>query len=440
MKFKIDGLVCAGILLLALFLFHSFGGKKASSKKPKLASAGSSAGMSEGATAGERGFTAAGLPGVNPLDGDGNPTQSLTGLTPDPNAAPEAAVEEENHSAPYGTADLAEDLAEIAAAQKAREIRNVVLPTDNRQIFGKQADSQPNFYMYVDRYIDGVNTRPWTGGKYGYVRTPRKTAIGKVYTRLHEGIDIKPVKRDKSNNPLDDIYALSDGKVVYVNSSSGASNYGKYLVIRHDWPEGPFYTLYAHLASAYVSTGKTVKAGDKVARMGYTGKGLNRERSHLHLELAFMTTDRYNYSYNKNIHRNYSGLNLIGMDVARFLEEYQDNPSLTLREFLDGEEPYFKVHTSSAKKPGILKRHPFLGKNMQNESKVQSWEITFNRAGVPLSFEPIEEDSMSTKVVWVKTVNTNHSYLTSGRLSGSGSKASLTSSGTRFVDLLTEKF
>ena len=43
-----------------------------------------------------------------------------------------------------------------------------------------------------------------------------------------------------------------DGTVVYVNSNSKASNYGRYVVVHHDFGSGPFFSLYAHNASELV--------------------------------------------------------------------------------------------------------------------------------------------------------------------------------------------
>ena len=313
----------------------------------------------------------------------------------------------------------------------------LVLPTENREIFGDPS----RFYMHTNRYVKGINTRPWQGGKYGFVRNKRSTQIGVVYTRLHEGIDIRPVRRDKRNVPLDDVRTMSDGTVAYVNSSSSRSNYGKYVVVRHDWPDGSFYSLYAHLASTVVKTGEELEAGAVLGRLGYTGDGIDRERAHVHVELAFLLSERFNTDYSSgSSHKNFNGINLIGIDVARFLKEYQENPYLTVREFLADEDPYFKVITRCKKKPGILERHPWLGKDMGKADDASGWEFTFAQSGVPLAISPSETKVKYPVVTWVKTVNTNHSYMTMGRLVGSGSKAKLSSRGHRFIKLISEAF
>jgi murein DD-endopeptidase MepM/ murein hydrolase activator NlpD len=157
----------------------------------------------------------------------------------------------------------------------------LVLPTDNDAIFSSDPSQ---FYMYTDRNFEGVVSKPWSGGAYGFTRNQKRTAAGIVMTRLHEGIDIRPVRRDASGEPLDEVRSISNGTVVYVSDSPSASNYGRYIVVHHDWGTGPFFSLYAHHKSADVAAGPTVRAGETIGKMGYTGAGINRERAHVHVE------------------------------------------------------------------------------------------------------------------------------------------------------------
>ena len=315
----------------------------------------------------------------------------------------------------------------------------LVLPTGNKSLY----DDPPDFYMHTNRWIDGVNTKPWEGGKYGFVRNPLSTRIGKVYTRLHEGIDIRPLYRDDRGVPLDDVRAISDGTVVYANPSASASNYGKYVVVRHDWPDGCFYSLYAHLASVEAEKDTPVRAGDTLGRLGYTGAGIDRERAHLHLELTMMLSERFDTDYIPGSgHGNYNGINLAGIDVAGFFYEYRNNPQITVSDFLKKEEAHFRVVAPLNKRPGILDRYPWLKSDqVEDEAGVKHWEYTFNCSGVPLSIAPVSAASAKgPSVSWVKPVNTNHSYLTAGRLSGSGNTARLSSRGRRYFTLISESF
>ena len=92
---------------------------------------------------------------------------------------------------------------------------DLVLPTDNDALFSGDGAA---FYQYVERNYKGVKSTPWEGGRYGFVRDPTDTAGGVVYTRFHEGIDIRPLHRDANGDPLDWY-----GADWYPNSSGDAS-------------------------------------------------------------------------------------------------------------------------------------------------------------------------------------------------------------------------
>jgi len=69
----------------------------------------------------------------------------------------------------------------------------ISLPTDNDALF---RGGGPDFYQYIERDFHGEKSTPWEGGRYGFVRNPVPTAQGLVYTRFHEGIDIRCLHRD----------------------------------------------------------------------------------------------------------------------------------------------------------------------------------------------------------------------------------------------------
>ena len=143
------------------------------------------------------------------------------------------------------------------------QVLDLVLPTDNDALFSGDG---PAFYQYVDRDYDGVKSAPWEGGQYGFVRDPKSIEGGIVYTRFHEGIDIRSVHRDTNGEPLDEVRAIADGQVVHVSLVAGYSNYGKYIVIEHRWGGSNYYSLYGHLSSIAVQPGETVKRGFNIAR------------------------------------------------------------------------------------------------------------------------------------------------------------------------------
>ena len=195
------------------------------------------------------------------------------------------------------------------------EAIDLVLPTENDHLFSGQLD---RFYMYVDRTFESEVTKPWEGGSFGFVRSPIRVNGDVVLTKFHEGIDIAPIKRDSAGNPLDLIMSISGGKVVHTSPIAGRSNYGRYVVIEHEWENSMVYSLYAHLAEITAEVGDTVKPGSVIGRMGYTGAGINRTRAHLHLELGFLISENYvdwhkQCVASKNHHGNYNGMNIAGM-------------------------------------------------------------------------------------------------------------------------------
>src|SRR5438874_7837961 len=264
------------------------------------------------------------------------------------------------------------------------------LPTDNDSLFSGGGSA---FYQYIERNFNGVKSTPWEGGQYGFVRDPTDTAGGVVYTRFHEGIDIRPLHRDAHGEPLDEVRAIADGKVVHVNSVPGYSNYGKYIVIEHRWGGSNYYSLYGHLSSIAVQPGDTVKHGQHIAVMGYTGTGLNRERAHLHLELNLMLSREFESWYDAffrndpNHNGIYNGMNLAGLDIARFYLALHKDPSLTIPDFIKTEEIFYKVTLPKSRHFELPKLYPWMLAGPERNEK-SSWEVSFTRSGLPLKIEP----------------------------------------------------
>ncbi|MEM1443805.1 MAG: M23 family metallopeptidase [Verrucomicrobiota bacterium] len=319
----------------------------------------------------------------------------------------------------------------------------LVLPTENEAIFSSDPSQ---FYMYTDRNFEGVTSKPWQGGTYGFSRNQRRTPIGIVFTRFHEGVDIRPVRRDASGNPLDDIRAIANGTVVYVNSTSSLSNYGKYMVVHHDWGEGPFFSLYAHLASATAKAGQQVRAGETIAKMGYTGVGLNRERAHVHMELCMILSDHFPRWYSRhftsqNHHGLFNGINMIGIDIAGLYKAHRANPSITMAQFLAANtEVHYRVLVPKKGDLDFLRRYPWLGRDMKVVRNPKSWEFAFAATGVPLEIRPSSKSLSHPVVTYIKPSGTEHSYLTNGRVTGTGSSGQVTASGSRYLQLITDSF
>src|SRR5438067_7071148 len=319
----------------------------------------------------------------------------------------------------------------------ARDTVDLVLPTDNDALFSGDGAA---FYQYVERDYKGAKSTPWEGGRYGFVRDPVDAAGGTVYTRFHEGIDIRPLHRDTNGDPLDDVRAIADGKVVHVNPIPGYSNYGKYIVIEHRWDGSNYYSLYGHLSSTAVQPGDLVKRGQRIGVMGYTGTGINRERAHLHLELCLMFSRQFEAWYNTffrndpNRHGLYNGMNLAGLDVARLYLALRKNPALTFPEFLATEETFYKITLPKAQHFDLPTLYPWmLGGEKRSGS---SWEVSFARSGVPLKIEPTQRRVAQPEVSYVKNSSAECSYLTRDIVSGRGANAHLTNYGAQLMRLL----
>jgi murein DD-endopeptidase MepM/ murein hydrolase activator NlpD len=323
-------------------------------------------------------------------------------------------------------------------AQAAQhELVDLVLPTDNDALFSGDG---PAFYQYVERNYKGVKSTPWEGGQYGFVRDPTNTGDGVVYTRFHEGIDIRPLHRDANGDPLDEVRAIADGKVVHTNLVPGYSNYGKYVVIEHRWDGSSYYSLYGHLNSIRVHPGDSVARGQPIAIMGYTGVGINRERAHLHLELDLMFSRQFEAWHNAffrndpNHNSIYNGLNLAGLDVARLYLALHKNPSLTIPEFLNDEETFYKVTLPKSRHFDLPKLYPWMIAGKRNEKS--SWDVSFARSGVPLRIESSDRHVTQPELSYVKKSSSDYSHLTRDVIGGRASNAQLTGYGQQLMSLL----
>jgi len=154
---------------------------------------------------------------------------------------------------------------------------------------------------------------------YGSVRTVQ---VGRqVVPSFHEGIDIAPTRRGRGGVALDDVWAAADGVVGYINRHAGDSNYGLYVVLVHQDPIGPVYTLYAHLDEIERSlhVGQPVPRGARLGRMGHTPPHIIPvERSHLHFEVGVILNQNFPTWYRRHRfkpdHGLYHGWNLQGLD------------------------------------------------------------------------------------------------------------------------------
>ena len=225
----------------------------------------------------------------------------------------------------------------------------LVFPTERRAWFDASAEGvfQPT--------ASGRLESAW----FGSTRTASRG--GQLQASFHEGVDVAPARRDRQGRPLDDILCVATGTVAYVNAVAGNSTYGCYVVVEHEDPVGPVYTLYAHLASVAVRPGERVGAGHVLGRMGNTATyAIPLERAHLHFEVGVLLQARFAVWYDaqklKPPHGAYHGWNLVGLDPLAFYRFQQERPAASFAAFLDATPEAFAWTIRAPRLPDYFKR------------------------------------------------------------------------------------
>lgn len=306
-------------------------------------------------------------------------------------------------------------------------------PTENRHLL----DNPEKFYQAT------IEKRTF-GGHYGFVRSSENGPNPRYFDIFHMGLDIRPLWRDANGEPLDPVLAAADGEVVYVNDAPGNSNYGRYVKIFHQFPDGEVCTTYAHLARVTVSAGQQVRAGEPLGVMGYSGAGINKERAHVHFEFGFRTLPDYSRWYDrcgvkmglagKNLHGEYNGMNYIGIDAAPLLLASAKGRPLTLQEIFGRLQPMLTVRVP-AKGDFFYwqKRYPWMVQGGLGQAQPKSWDITCDRMGVPLKFVPSDSIVSGPELIWFKEGLSAQEAFTRGLVAQTG----LAKGGKRWFSQLT---
>ena len=217
-------------------------------------------------------------------------------------------------------------------------------------------------------------------------------------TQFHEGLDIRPVGRDRRGEPTDQIVAAMDGVVRNANSQAGESNYGRYLVLEHPEMSPAIYTLYAHLAKIEpgIRAGVTVKRGQVIGTMGRSAGsgGIPRERAHMHFEIGLMMTQDFEswYGWKKFGSRNeqglWNGMNLMGIDPLDFLRDWRTHKVDNFQQYFDQLRGVVRVRIATNRVPDFITRYPALLRKPMS-GVVAGWEIECNSTGVPFAWTPL---------------------------------------------------
>lgn len=307
------------------------------------------------------------------------------------------------------------------------------LPTDNTTLFTTGGD---DYYVYVDRVFEGVKSRPWQAGTYGMVRNPFRPSPGAavMYSRFHEGIDVKPIYRDARGEPQDDVRPIAPGKVVHASSNPRHSNYGRYVVVAHQVPEGTIYSLYAHLASVECSVGQKLSRGDVIGRLGYSGVGLNKVRAHLHLEIGLMINSRFADFYTgENKHGHFNGMNLVGFNPTHVLMACRNGAPFSVSAYFATLKEHYRVAVPCVPLD-IMRRHPFLYKGNRGAlQRPRSLEIAFTAEGIPIGIYPAAREVEQPCIISCRPMPTVQQNCTVNRVKNNSANAALTRSGLWYI-------
>ena len=217
------------------------------------------------------------------------------------------------------------------------------------------------------------------------------------------------------------------------------------MVVQHDFGFGPLCSLYAHLASTSVQAGQRVSPGSVLGVLGSTGVGLNNSRAHLHLELNIVLSERFNdwmlhYLNSANPHGNHNGINMAGLDLAEVYLGLQKNPNLNLSKLIHALPQHYRITVPRTGGPlPIVKRYRWMGFG-NHDKPCASWEMAFTRSGFLIGVAPSNRQVSKPTVTYVRSTVIDHKHYTIGRLTGTGSTATLTASGERFIALVTDEF
>ncbi|MDR2029857.1 MAG: M23 family metallopeptidase [Puniceicoccales bacterium] len=216
-------------------------------------------------------------------------------------------------------------------------------------------------------------------------------------TRFHAGIDIRPVATSPDGEPVDPIFSVAAGRVVYVNRVADHSDFGIYVLIEHDELSLPATTLYAHLATVRpdIAPGMNMATGEAVGTMGRSGNGcyaIPKEQAHLHFGLGLRLGDGNAFirwyalqGYgDPNHHGIWNALNMAFIDPLPILQ----GKTLPLADHLRTLPTAFVTKIFIGQVPPLLLRYPTLWTNrMEADRKnIAGFAVEWDCHGFPKSW------------------------------------------------------
>ena len=321
----------------------------------------------------------------------------------------------------------------LAIAAQAQPFQ---LPTANHALFEKGGE---------ERFFVGTVGKPWMTGTFGCVRSGG--------WQMHEGLDIRCLQRDHHGEPTDPVLATADGTVVYISTRPSLSNYGNYLVVRHQVEGLEIYSLYAHLHEPRhdLKIGQSVKAGEPIAIMGRTAnthEGISKDRAHVHFELNLLVNERFASWFKqaspgqRNDHGEWNGQNLLGIDPRLILlGQHEKGPKFSLFGFLQNQTALCRVLVRKTDFPWF-KRYPALLRSNPRAQKegIAGYELALNFNGVAFELIPRAASEIKGNAKFqLLSVNDAEYQKNPGRrlIAKKGAHWELTSHGLNLLEMLT---
>lgn len=270
----------------------------------------------------------------------------------------------------------------------------ITLPTANDALYEPGGEG---------RFFQGTAGHDWRSGTFGCVRTGGR--------QFHEGVDIRCVARDRRGEPTDAVVAVAAGEVAYVAGVAGQSNYGRYVLVRHQWDGVEVFSLYSHLGSvaAGLRAGRRVTRGEPVGTLGYSGtQNIPKERAHLHFELCFQLNCSFAGWFaprmakgQRNDHGSFNGLNFQGIDPAMFFRAFRKDPGLGFREYMEAQRIAFTILFPGRRPPlSWMRAQQWCIVNGPEPAPVTAYEVWFTAEGVPTFVRPRWDRAVSGVTVW----------------------------------------
>ena len=330
---------------------------------------------------------------------------------------------------------LAVCAAALACAVSTCSADLFLLPTANHTLYDRGQE---------EKFFVGTEGKPWMSGTFGCVRTEGR--------QMHEGLDIRCLQRDRRGEPIDPVMASADGAVAYINNRPSLSNYGNYIVLRHQIEGLDICTLYAHLSEIRpgVRVGQFVKAGEQIATMGHSSNTRQRitlERAHVHFEIDLVLNDRYAAWHRsflgseRNDHGDWNGKNLVGIDPrAVLLWQHQQGAKFSLLNFLRNEPELCRVLVQGNRFSWLKRNSTLTRPNpLAEKDGVWGYEIILDFNGVPIGLTPRAASEVKIKAkAQVISVNEPEQQRNPCRklVTKRGSRWELTSHGQELLNLL----